>query len=135
MIDFESSPTNQDPLKLINDINHVRRQHDSKTLIKMLEKITKEEAVVWDDETIGFGQYKYLYKTGKTGNWPIISFTPSLQNISIHVMPGLDKYATLINYVGRVKFEGSTLILHKFSDINLPSLEALLKKIHADISN
>ncbi len=133
MIDFESHPTDTDPLKLINNIEHVRRNHDSLTLLNMMKQVSKEEAVVWGDKSIGFGQYQYLYKTGRKGKWPVISFTPSLQNISIHVMPGLENYDALIQKIGHVKYSGSTLILHKFSDIKLPALEALLKKVYYDM--
>jgi len=133
MIDFDTHPTDNDPIALINNIDHVRRKHDSKTLLNMMKKVTGSDAIVWGTESIGFGQYAYIYKTGRKGNWPLISFTPSLQNISIHVMPGFDNYTSLLEKIGHIKFSGNTLTLHKFSDINLPALEALLKKAVYDI--
>jgi hypothetical protein len=133
MIDFDTQPTETVPLTLINSIDHVRRKHDSVTLLKMLEKISGKEAVVWGDSTIGFGFYEYQYKTGRKGKWPIVAFTPSIQSISIQVMTGYDDYVALIEKIGRVKFSGNILTLHKFSDIKLPALEALLKKILYDM--
>jgi len=133
MIDFDSHPTETIPLTLINSIDHVRRKHDSITLLNMMKKVSGKDAVVWGDSAIGFGYYEYLYKTGRKGKWPLISFTPSIQNISIQVMTGYEEYIALIEKVGRVKFNGNTLILHKFSDISLPALEALLKKAVYDI--
>lgn len=133
MIDFESQPTDNLPLTLINSINHARRKHDSLTLLKMMEKVSGKDAVVWGESTIGFGYYDYIYKTGRKGKWPLISFTPSIQSITIQVMTGYDDYSELIGKIGRVKFTGNALILHKFSDIKLPALEALLKKAVYDI--
>ncbi|MFT7184879.1 MAG: hypothetical protein ACI84K_000245 [Pseudohongiellaceae bacterium] len=133
MIDFETRPTETLPITLINSIEHVRRNHDSRTLLKMMEKISGKDAVVWGEDTIGFGYYEYAYKTGRKGKWPILSFTPSIQSITIQVMPGYDDYIALIEKIGRVKFNGNALILHKFSDIKLPALEALLKKAVYDI--
>lgn len=133
MIDFETCPTETLPITLINSIEHVRRNHDSRTLLKMMEKISGKDAVVWGEDTIGFGYYEYAYKTGRKGKWPILSFTPSIQSITIQVMPGYDDYIALIEKIGRVKFNGNALILHKFSDIKLPALEALLKKAVYDI--
>ena len=133
MIDFDSRPTDIDPVSLINNIDHVRRKHDSQTLMNMMSKVSGKDAIVWSENSIGFGYYEYIYKTGRTGQWPIISFSPSIQSISIQIMTGFDAYTTLIEKVGRVKFNGNTLILHKFSDIKLPALEALLKKAVYDI--
>ena len=133
MINFDTRPTETLPITLINTIEHVRRNHDSRTLMAMMEKVTGKEAVVWGDSTIGFGYYEYQYKTGRKGNWPILSFTPSTQSISIQVMTGYEGYQALIDKIGRVKFSGNILILHKFSDIKLPALEALLKKATYDI--
>ena len=135
MIDFESQPTETTPLTLIHSIDHVRRKHDSLTLLKMMEKVSGKDAVVWGDSTIGFGYYEYSYKTGRKGKWPIIAFTPSIQSISIQIMTGYEEYVALIEKIGRVKFNGNTLTLHKFSDIRLPALNALLKKAVYDIRN
>ncbi len=133
MIDFDIRPTDKNPLELINSVEHVRRQHDSLTLINMMTTISGQEAKVWGDDIIGFGQYHYVYKTGRTGIWPILSFTPSVKNISIYVIPGMSKYESMIEEIGRVKHTVNALILHKFSDISLPALDSLLKKVFADI--
>jgi hypothetical protein len=133
MIDFETQPTDTVPLTLINSVDHVRRKHDSVTLMNMMQKVSGKDPVVWGEETIGFGYYEYQYKTGRKGKWPLFSFTPSIQSISIQVMTGFDEYAALIEKIGRVKFSGNILTLHKFSDIKLPALEALLKKIIYDL--
>jgi len=133
MIDFDTLPNAKDPKALIESIDHVRRQHDSTYLLDLMKKITGKEAVVWGDEAIGFGRYQYVYKTGRTGKWPIISFTPSLQNITIHVMPGIEVYLPLIEKIGNVKHTPNALILHKFSDLNRPALERFVQRVILDI--
>lgn len=133
MINFETFPTNKDPLELIKSINHTRRQHDSLYLLKVMADISGKEAVVWGEDNIGFGQYKYLYKTGKTGTWPIISFTPSIENISINVLNGFNGYESALEKIGPGKTTPNTLLLHKFSDIKKPALEKFIKRVYHDI--
>jgi len=133
MIDFDTFPNAKDPKALIESINHVRRQHDSNYLLDLMKKITGKEAVVWGESAIGFGRYQYLYKTGRKGKWPIISFSPSIQNITINVMPGVDDYSPLIEKIGHVKRTPNTLILHKLSDIDRPALERFIQKVVTDI--
>lgn len=133
MIDFETFPTDNDPLELIKSVNHVRRQHDSLYLLKIMANISGEKAVVWGEDNIGFAQYNYVYKTGKSGVWPMISFTPSIENISINVLNGFADYDDSLAKIGSVKHTPNTLILHKFSDINKPALEKFIKRVFHDI--
>jgi len=135
MIDFDTFPTDKDPLALIRSVDHVRRQHDSTYLLEVMAKISGKKAVVWGEDNIGFGQYHYIYKTGKKGHWPIISFTPSIENISINVMNGFADYESSLEKIGKVKHTPNTLILHKFSDINKPALERFVKRVFHDIQN
>lgn len=133
MINFDTFPTDKDPLKLIESINHVRRQHDSTYLLKVMAEISGQKAVVWGEDNIGFDQYNYVYKTGKTGIWPIISFTASIENISINVLNGFAGYEDSLEKIGSVKHTSNTLILHKLSDINKPALEKFIKRVFHDI--
>ena len=135
MIDFDSFPTDKDPQELIRSVNHVRRQHDSTYLLDVMAKVSGNEAVVWSEDNIGFGQYHYTYKTGRKGLWPIISFTPSIENISINVMNGFADYESLLQKIGKVKNTHTTLVLHKFSDINKPALESFVKRVFDDIQS
>ncbi len=133
MINFETFPTDKDPQALISSINHVRRQHDSLYLLRVMTDISGAEAVVWGADNIGFGQYEYVYKTGKKGVWPIISFTPSIENISINVLNGFKGYESALEKIGPGKTTPNTLLLHKFSDINKPALEKFIKRVYQDI--
>lgn len=132
MINFDSLPTDKDPIALIHKIDHVRRQHDSLMLVEMISKIGNEPAVIWTGNVIGFGQYEYAYKTGRKGFWPIISFTTNTQQITINVMQGLDKYEQELKKIGKVKTTGNSLILYKLTDINRFALEQFIKKVFED---
>ncbi|MCR8921646.1 DUF1801 domain-containing protein [Dasania sp. GY-MA-18] len=133
MINFDSHVTDLDPIALINNIDHTRRQHDSKMLLELMSDITGEPAKVWSNNVIGFGQYHYTYKTGRQGYWPILSFCPSLQNISIDVMHGLSDYQDLLKRIGQVKTTGNSLVLYKLSDIDKRALTAFLQQVFDDI--
>lgn len=133
MINFETFPTDKDPLELISSVNHVRRQHDSQYLLKVMAEISGKKAIVWGEDNIGFGEYQYVYKTGRTGSWPIISFSPSIENLSINVLNGFANYEDSLEKIGKVKHTSNTLILHKLSDINKPALERFIKRVFHDI--
>ena len=101
MINFDTIPTDGDPQQLISSIDHTRRQHDSNTLLAMMEKVSGEKAVLWAGDVIGFGRYRYTYKTGRQGDWPVISFTPSEQSLIINVMTGFADYEAQLKNMGK----------------------------------
>ncbi len=133
MIDFDTLASDKSVQHFIDAIDHTRRQHDANTLVTLLEKITGHKAVMWGEDIIGFGQYQYRYKTGKTGFWPTLSFSANTESISINVMLGFDQYQKLLNKIGRVKHTNTTLTLYKLSDIFMPALEELLTQVYADM--
>ena len=133
MIDFDTLATDKNVQQFIDNIEHTRRQHDANSLVTLLEKISGHKAVIWGEDIIGFGQYEYHYKTGKTGFWPTISFTADKDSISINVMLGFADYEKLLNKIGRVKHSKTTLTLHKLSDIFMPALEDLLTQAYTDM--
>lgn len=135
MINFETFPTDNDPKALIMRVDHVRRQHDSNYLLDVMATISGEQAVVWGDDNIGFGVYSYVYKTGRKGEWPIISFAPSIQSIEINVLNGFDDYEDSLAKIGKVKHTSNTLVLHSFSDISKPALESFITRVYHDIVN
>ena len=133
MINFDTIPTDGDPQQLINSINHTRRQHDSKTLLAMMEKVSGEKAVLWAGDVIGFGRYHYTYKTGRQGYWPLISFTPSLQSLMINVMTGFTDYEAQLKNIGKAKLTENAMILYTLSDVNRLVLENFLQKVFDDM--
>jgi len=135
MINFDTFPNENDPNALIMRVDHVRRQHDSQYLLDVMSRISDAKPIVWGEDNIGFDQYSYVYKTGRKGEWPIISFTPSVQSIEIHVLNGFDNYADSLEKIGKVKHTSNALVLHSFSDINKPALETFIKRVYHDIKN
>jgi hypothetical protein len=79
------------------------RHDDCRTVAAMMKKATGEEAVMWGASIVGFGRYKYKYESGREGEWPIVGFSPRKTDLTVYIMPGLERYEALLKKLGKHK--------------------------------
>ncbi len=133
MSDLNTQPSDKSVTELINNIDHDRRQQDANVLLELMSRITGKKAVIWGDDMIGFGQYHYIYKTGRKVDSPTVAFSPDQQRIIIHIMPGFESYEHITSKLGKYKTSVNCLFINKLSDIKLPMLEKLIKQSVEDM--
>lgn len=132
MIDFDTQPTDKDVPAFIAGIDHVRRQHDSNTLMSIMTEISGEPAVLWGDNIIGFGQFKYTHKTGRSVFWPILSFSAEKGHLNVYVLAGCDAYEPYLKKLGKYKNSLNCLFINSLTDIKIDPLKILLAKMFQD---
>ena len=135
MSDLKTQPTDKNVTDFINNIDYDRRQQDANILLEIMSRITGKAAVLWGDEMIGFGQYQYIYKTGRKVESPTVAFSPDKQRITIHIMPGFEPYEHITSKLGKYKTSVNCLYINKLSDIKLPMLEKLIKESVQDMQD
>jgi hypothetical protein len=111
------------------------KRKDSLHLLKMFSDITKEKPAMWGPSIIGFGTYHYKSeRSTQEGDWMLTGFSPRKQNISLYIMPGVSKYKSLLEKLGKHKLStGSCLYINRLSDIDEKVLKELIKVAYADM--
>lgn len=133
MIDPYAQPNDNSVSQYISDIDHTRRQLDAQLIQQLMTRVSGSEAVMWGEDVIGFGSYHYTYKTGREGDWPILSFHPTIGQISVYVMPGFENYEALLKKLGKHKTTTNSLIIHKVTEIDMQILEQLMSQVYKDM--
>ncbi len=104
------------------------RKGDTVTIVKMMAEITNNKPVMWGTSIIGFGKYQYVYASGGKGDWPIIGVSPRKQSLTLYIMPGFSGYEPLLAKLGKHTTSVSCLYIKRLSDVDLPTLKAIMKK-------
>ena len=112
----------------LNRIPDEGKRRDSFTLLEMMRKAANSEPVMWGDSIIGFGSYHYRYRSGREGDWPIISFSPRVQALTLYIMTGFGGYENLLSRLGKYKTGKACLYIKKLSDVDLTVLQELMEK-------
>lgn len=105
--------------------NTVQKKTDSFELIKILQDITGEEPKMWGPSIIGFGSYRYKYKSGHEGDAPIVGFSPRKAAFSLYIYSDTEKSKSIVSGLGKFKMAKACIYTNKLADINIPVLKEL----------
>jgi len=128
MADLKTAPTNADVRTFLDAIANDPRRQDCETLLRMMKRITRRNPVMWGPSIVGFGTYHYRYASGREGDWFLTGFSPRKQALTVYVMAGFKRYATLMKKLGRHSTGSSCLYLKRLDDVDLDVLEELIRE-------
>ncbi len=111
----------------LRDLPEGKRQ-DTNIIIKLMAEIAKDPPVMWGASIVGFGKYHYVYASGREGDCPMIAVSPRKQSLTIYIMPGFSGFEPLLAKLGKHTTSVSCLYIKRLSDIDLPTLKAVMKK-------
>jgi hypothetical protein len=135
MAELKTKITTSSVKDFIAAVEDEQKQKDSKILLKLFTGITKQKAALWGNNVIGFGVFSYRSeRSSQAGEWFMTGFSPRKQDITIYIIPGVNKYHTLLKKLGKFKASaGSCLYIKKLSDINSDVLKELITVSYADM--
>ena len=129
MTDKGKSTQNNTSVKEFNaSLDDEQTVKDSRTLIKMMQRISGHKPKLRNVGTIGFDTYHYKYDTGREGDALVIGFYPRKGKITVYLMDGTARYSELLAKLGRHTTTGYCLYIRRLSDVELPILEQIVQK-------
>lgn len=128
MSENKTRPTTRSVKKFIEGVEHTGRREDAFALLKLMEEITGEEAVIWGESIIGFGTCHYRYESGREGDMPLAGFSPRKANLVVYLIPGFDKRGTLLPRLGKHKTSKSCLYLGRLAGVDMKVLRLLIEE-------
>lgn len=134
MAENKTKPTDASPEDFLGEIEDEARRKDAFKILKLMRKITGKPPVMWGPSIIGFGRYHYKYASGREGDFFVTGFSPRKQNLTIYIMPGFARYATLMKRLGKHRTGSSCLYIKRLDDIDLTALEELITRSVADMA-
>ena len=112
--------------KFLNNVKDEQKRQDSFKILEMMKKITKEEPKMWGPSIVGFGKYHYKNASGHEGDMCIAGFSPRKDSLTIYILPGFDKYDSLMKMLGKFKTGKSCLYIKRLDDVDTTVLQKLV---------
>jgi len=126
MAELKTKKNDRSVEAFLNTIVDKQKKADSKTMVALMEEITKSKPKMWGSNIIGFGDYIYKYKTGRMGEWFLMGFSPRKQSLSLYLMSGIDQFDNKMQDLGKFKTGKGCLYIKKLEDIDMKVLKDLL---------
>jgi hypothetical protein len=130
MSENKTHPTDQDVVNFLNGVDHKTRREDGIALLKIMEEVTGEGAVMWGSSIVGFGSYHYQYESGREGIMPLLGFSPRKQSMTLYIMPGFDEYEDMLAKLGKHKVGKACLYVNKLADVDEGVLRSLIGRAY-----
>jgi hypothetical protein len=101
-----------------------QQQADSRSIIKVMKRITGNKPKMWGPSIIGFGSTTLKYDSGRELDWMKIGFSPRKGNI---VLYGMAAHANSAKDLGKFKTGKGCLYIKRLADIDQNVLEKMVK--------
>jgi len=125
--EIKTKETNSSVEDFITRLKDEQQRKDSLTLVKIMQKVSKEKPKMWGTSMIGFGNKRYKSPTsGREVDWFKIGFSPRKANLSLHLVLNLQDHAAALKKLGKHKSGVGCLYINKLEDIDLTVLDKLI---------
>ena len=128
MAELKTKKTNASVEKFLNSVADEQRRKDCFQLVEIMKTATKSEPAMWGTSIVGFGRHQYKYTSGRALEWFQVGFSPRKQDLTLYIVPGVERYPELMKKLGKHKTGRSCLYIKKLEDVDLPTLEQLIKQ-------
>jgi len=109
------------------------RREDALVLLEMMREVTGEPARLWGESIVGFGQYHYVYASGREGDYLLTGFAARKANLVVYIMPGFSAYGHFLEQLGSPKIGRSCLYLGRLDRIDCSILRRLIEQSVQDM--
>lgn len=131
MSEPKTVPTKVPFARFLATVDEARRE-DCRRLAEMMEAAAGAPPVLWGDSIVGFGTYRYVYASGRTGDWPLVGFSPRKNDLTLYLSCGFAGREALLARLGRHKTSKACLYLKRLADVDLDVLRELIAASVAD---
>jgi hypothetical protein len=115
--------------KFLAGIKDDQKRADCQTVLELMKDLTGEPAVMWGQDKVGFGRFRYRGKTSE-GDWFHVGFSPRKQDLTLYLHCELEKQTALLEKLGKHKIGKSCLYIKRFADVHVPTLKTLITKAY-----
>jgi hypothetical protein len=116
-----------DAMTFVRAVSDPERRADALRVVALMQRATGEPPRLWGANIVGFGTYAYDYASGKTGEWPVVGFSPRKTELVLYLMAGHARSQALLASLGPHRIGKSCLYLKRLDGLDLAVLEALIR--------
>lgn len=133
MAELKTKKNNKNVLSFLEGVEHKKRREDSLTLYSMINKTIGIKPSMWGDSIVGYGSYHYKTRSGQEGDWFITGFSPRKQSMTVYILPGLQKFESQLERLGKHKQGKGCIYINKLEDVDTNVLMEIVQSAFDDL--
>ena len=128
MAELKTKATNASVTDFLNSVADEQKRKDCFEIVKIMKQATKSDPKMWGPSIVGFGDYHYVYESGRENDWFLAGFSPRKQNLTLYLMSGFDRYNDLLKKLGKHSTGKGCLYIKKLADVDTKVLKELVEE-------
>lgn len=134
MAENKTQPTTASVDAFIESVPDARRRADAQRLLALMREVSGQVPVMWGPSIVGFGQYHYVYASGREGDAPRLGFSPRKTGPVVYIVPGFEASTDLLARLGKHTTSVSCLYLKSLAEVDFAVLRALVESTWAEMA-
>lgn len=106
------------------------QRNDCKALAALFAATTKKKPRLWGNRIVGYGEYSYVGKSGRAGDWFVAGFAPQKGTLTLYMLGGWAADKTLLAKLGKHSLGVGCLYVKRLRDVDAKALKALVAAAH-----
>ena len=127
MAESKTKPTSVTAAEFIAGVPDQTRRADAEALVQIFQRATGEPPVMWGPSIVGFGKYHYKYESGREGDMCLVGVSPRSAALVLYARSGADGEEARLAALGKYKGDKGCLYVKRLADINVTTLEELVR--------
>jgi Domain of unknown function (DU1801) len=118
----------QDYLRGLPD---TEQRADAIALERVFAAVTGKPARMWGGAIVGYGDYSYVGKSGRAGDFFLCGFSPRQGKFALYALGSFVRQTDLLAKLGKYQVGGSCLYIKRLADVDPQVLQTLVKTTYA----
>lgn len=128
MAELKTKATEASVDKFLTSVKDPKKRQDCLTVLSLMRQVTKAEPKMWGSSIVGFGDYRYVYESGRELDWFLVGFSPRKEALTLYLMPGSPRYTDLMKKLGKYKTGRACLYIKSLDDVDQGVLRSLVQE-------
>ena len=117
MAEAKTRPTAVSVADFLGAVEDPKRRADAQAVCALIAEATGLEPTMWGPSIVGFGRYHYVYDSGRSGDAPLVGFSPRKGNLVIYAELG-DRREAILGRLGKHKTGVGCVYLSRLADVD-----------------
>lgn len=128
MAEPKTRPTGASVDDFLESVEDATRRADCRKLLRWMKAASRAQPEMWGTSIVGFGRYRYRYRSGREGEWFLVGFAPRKRDLTLYIMPGFGSYGELLSKLGKHRTGRACLYLKRLADVDQDVLKELIRE-------
>lgn len=108
-----------------------QQRDDAVALERIFSAVTRQPARMWGSAIVGYGEYSYVGKSGRAGEFFLCGFSPRKGKFALYALGSFVNQTELLAKLGAHSIGGGCLYIKRLADVDPKVFKTLVERTYA----